>query len=333
MKAIQMTAPGGPEVLRLADIDEPRIASATQLKVQLKAAGVNPIDTKLRSRGVLYPDAYPAVLGCDGAGVVVETGSDVTRFKAGDAVWFCHGGLGGAQGNYAEFNVLEEAIAQPKPPGLDFAEAAALPLVLITAWEALFDRARLAQGQSVLIHAGAGGVGHVAIQLAKHRGAHVICTVGSQEKADLARSLGADAAILYREQDFVAAVGELTDGRGVDVVLDTVGGDTFRESLRAAAHYGAVVTLLDPGTGVDWKEARNRNLCIGFELMLTPMLADLPAARAHQGDILNQCADLLASGDLRVHVAATLPLAAAAEAHSRVEEGHTQGKIVLTLDD
>ena len=151
MKAVLMTAVGDIDVLQLAEIEEPEIATPTQLKVQLQAAGMNPVDTKLRSRGVFYPDALPAVLGCDGAGVVVETGSDVTRFRTGDAVWFCHGGLGGEQGNYAEYTVVDETIARPMPDCLGYTEAAALPLVLITAWEALFDRARLEQGQSVLI--------------------------------------------------------------------------------------------------------------------------------------------------------------------------------------
>lgn len=332
MKAVQMTAIGDVDVLQLADIEEPEITTPAQLKVQLHAAGVNPVDTKLRSRGVFYPDALPAVLGCDGAGVVVETGSAVTRFRTGDAVWFCHGGLGGEQGNYAEFTVVDEAIARPMPDGLGYPEAAALPLVLITAWEALFDRARLEEGRTVLIHAGAGGVGHVAIQLAKSRGARVLTTVSSAEKAAFAKALGADEVIDYREQDFAAAVAGLTDGRGVDVVLDTVGGQTFRDSIPAVAHYGDLVTLLDPGTDVSWKEARNRNLRIGFELMLTPMLQDMPEARDHHGEILDRCAELFTAGRLRVEVSATLPLAQAAEAHRRVEAGHTRGKVVLTMN-
>jgi len=333
MKAVQMTAIGDPEVLVVADMDEPVIGSPTQLKVQLKAAGVNPIDTKLRSRGVFYPDALPAVLGCDGAGVVTEVGAKVSNFRPGDAVWFCDGGLGGAQGNYAEYTVVEEVIARPKPAGLDFVAAAAMPLVLITAWEALFDRARLQAGQSVLIHAGAGGVGHVAIQLAKYAGARVFATVGSPESAEFVATLGADEAILYRQQDFVAAVAGLTGGRGVDVVLDSIGGETFRRSILALAHYGDLVTLLDPGPGVEWKEARNRNLRIGFELMLTPMLADLPEARARHGEILDACAALFASGQLRAHVSQVLPLAQAAAAHRRLEQGHMQGKLVLAIND
>jgi NADPH2:quinone reductase len=332
MKAIHMTAPGpAAEVLALVDVPEPEITGPTQIKVALRAAGVNPVDTKLRSRGVFYPGALPAILGCDGAGIVTATGSDVKRYQPGDAVWFCHGGLGGAPGNYAEYAVLDESEAEPKPPSLEFTEAAALPLVLITAWEALYDRAGLAPGQTVLVHAGAGGVGHVAIQLARAGGARVATTVSTPEKAEFARRLGADHPIPYRERDFVEAVMEWTQGRGVDVVLDSLGGDTFRHSLDAACVYGQVVTLLDPGRDVDWGPARERNLRIGFTLMLTPMLQDLPQARAHQGEILNRCTTLIEDGKLKPQVSAVLPLAEAAKAHQAIEAGHVQGKIVLDI--
>jgi NADPH2:quinone reductase len=331
MKAIHMTAPGpATEVLELVEIPEPRITEANQIKVQIKAAGVNPIDTKLRSRGVFYPDALPVILGCDGAGVVTETGDKVTRFQPGDTVWFCHGGLGGAPGNYAEYTVLNESGAETKPVALGFEEAAALPLVLITAWEALFDRAGLVTGQTVLIHGGAGGVGHVAIQLAKAVGAQVVTTVSTPEKASLTRQLGADKTILYTGEDVNAAIMEWTSGRGVDVVLDTIGGDTFRNSLELACVYGQVVTLLDPGNDVSWGTARNKNLGIHFTLMLTPKLQDLPEARRHQGDILNRCAELIADGKLKPLVSSTLLLDEAARAHGLIEAGHVQGKIVLT---
>lgn len=334
MQAIHMTATGpAAEVLQLVDIPEPDITSPTRIKVRIKAAGINPVDTKLRNNGMLVPDALPAIPGCDGAGTVIETGTAVTRYKPGDNVWFCHGGLGGAPGNYAEITVLEETAAQPMPATLGFAEAAALPLVLITAWEALFDRAGLAAGRTVLIHAGAGGVGHVAIQLAKAVGAQVATTVSTPEKAAVVRQLGADHVIHYHDSDVTAAVMEWTAGNGVDVVLDTVGGDTFRNSLDATRVYGHVVTLLDPGNDVNWKNARNRNLSISFTLMLTPMLQDLPAASKHQGDILNHCAKLISDGKLRPLVSMTLPLAEAAQAHRLVETGHVQGKLVLDIPD
>jgi NADPH2:quinone reductase len=333
MKAIHMIRPGpAREVLRVVDIDEPAPDSPTAIKVQLKAAGINPVDTKLRARGLLCPNTGPAILGCDGAGIVVDCGTAVTRFRVGDAVWFCHGGLGGAQGNYAEYTVLDEQEAERLPAGLDFESAAALPLVLITAWEALFDRAGLAEGQTVLIHAGAGGVGHVAIQLANSVGARIVTTVSTTDKAAFVRLLGADHVIHYRDCDFVEAALDWTGGRGVDVVLDTQGGETFRRSLAATRVYGHVVTLLDPGSDVDWKDARNRNLSVSFTLMLTPMLRDLPEARRHQGDILRRCATLIEAGTLKPLVSKVFPLDEAAAAHELIEAGHVQGKIVLAMD-
>lgn len=331
MKAIHMTAAGpAADVLQLVDLPEPEITTPTQIKVQLKAAGINPIDTKLRARGLLYPDALPAILGCDGAGIVAEVGAETTRFKPGDEVWFCHGGLGGAPGNYAEFTVLEEAEAETKPADLSFEAAAALPLVLITAWEALFDRAKLGMNETVLVHAGAGGVGHVAIQLARSIGARIATTVSTPEKADLVRQLGADKTLAYRDSDFVEEIMQWTEGHGVDVVLDTIGGETFRKSLAAASVYGRVVTLLDPGND-DWKDARNKNLSISFTLMLTPMLQDLPHARHHQGEILNHCAELIEKDTLKPLVSTILPLEDAAQAHQLIEDGHVQGKIVLKI--
>jgi NADPH2:quinone reductase len=329
MQAIVMRETGGPEVLKLEQLPDPQIVSPTEIRVQLKAAGINPIDTKLRSRGVLLPEGLPAILGCDGAGVVVETGREGSVFREGDEVWFCHGGLGGLQGNYAEQVVLDESVCCRKPASIDFAHAASAPLVLITAWEALFGRAHLAEGQTLLVHAGAGGVGHVAIQLAKQVGATVMTTVSSEQKAEFVRGLGADIVIDYRRQDFVEAVLEHTQGQGADVVLDTVGPEVLKRSIPATAHYGDLVTLLDPGPEVDWKEARMRNLRLGFTLMLTPMLRELPQARAEQLTILCNCSEFIDSGNLKLSLADSLPLSQAAEAHRRIEEGHIQGKLVL----
>jgi len=330
MKAVQMTATGGPEVLQPLDLPEPQLHSPSGIKVRVKAAGINPVDTKLRGRGLFYPDALPAILGLDGAGVVEAVGAEVARFRPGDEVWYCNGGLGGEPGNYAEYHIVDEAVAQPKPESIDFTRAAAAPLVLLTAYEALFDRAGMREGRTVLVHAGAGGVGHVAIQLAKIAGARVITTVSTEEKANFVRSLGADAVVNYKEHELLDAVMEWSGGRGVDIALDTVGPETLKASIPAVAPYGDLVTLLDPGA-VEWKEARNRNLRIGFELMLTPLLSDLPEARAHQGEILRQCAEWIDAGRLRIDVGGTYPLEQAAAAHRLVEDGHVQGKLVLTM--
>jgi NADPH2:quinone reductase len=331
MKAIVMTRPGAAaEVLELRDLPEPALAAPTQLKVRLRAAGVNPIDTKVRRRGLFYDDALPAVLGCDGAGEVVETGAEVSRFRVGDRVWFCNGGLGAEQGNYAEYTVLDQRWAAPMPASLDFETAAAGPLVLITAWGALYDRGRLQPGQTVLVHAAAGGVGHVAVQLAKLRGARVIATVGSPEKAALARRWGADETIDYRTQDFVAEVNALTQGRGADLALDTVGPEVFRRSIECTAYFGDLVTLLDTGD-TSLAEARMRNLRIGFELMLAPMLRKLDAARDHHLEILRACGEWIDAGKIELHVGGIHPLTQAAQAHEIIEAGHATGKRVLRI--
>lgn len=330
MQAIQMRQPGGPEVLTETELPVPELRSPTDMLVQLHAAGVNPVDTKIRTKGPMLPETLTAVLGCDGAGVVKAVGEAVTRFKPGDAVWYCYGGLGGPQGNYAEYALVDEAVAQPKPASLGFVEAAAAPLVLITAWEALYDRARLAADQTVLIHGGAGGVGHVAIQLARLAGARVAATVSGADKAEFVHGLGAEFTIDYRNEDLVGAVADWTGGRGVDVCFDTVGPEVFARSIEVMAVYGDLVTVLDPGA-VSLKEARNRNLRISLELMLTPQLKHLPEALAHQGEILRRCGELFDAGRLRIAVADTYPLARAADAHRRLEAGGMQGKLVLTM--
>ncbi|MBK1725044.1 zinc-dependent alcohol dehydrogenase family protein [Thiocystis violacea] len=332
MKAIELRETGGPDVLEYVERPVPALTGSEEILVKIGAAGVNPVDTKVRKSGPLLPDGLPAVLGCDGAGVVEAVGADVTRFKPGDEVWFCHGGIGGPVGCYAEYLVLDHHLAQSKPRSIGMVEAAAAPLVLLTAWEALHDRARLHEGQRVLIHAGAGGVGHVAIQLAKAAGARVCTTISSPEKADFAHALGAEYCINYKDEDLVESVMEWTEGLGVDIALDTVGPEVFRQTIPAMAHYGDLVTILDPGSNLDLKEARVRNLRISLELMLTPMLRDLPRARVQQGEILRRCGNLIDRGDLRIHVSETFPLSRAADAHRLIEQGHVTGKLALTLD-
>lgn len=334
MKAVVMTQAGAPEVLQLQDVPEPKIEKATEILVRLRAAGINPIDTKLRSRGTFYSDEMPSILGCDGAGVVEAVGSGVQRFKVGDEVYFCAGGLGkSGTGNYAEFAVVEEQMVAHKPTSLSFAEAAAAPLVLITAWESLYDRGRLEAGQRVLIQAGAGGVGHVAIQLAKLKGAEVCTTVGSQDKARLVRQLGADLPILYKQTDIVKAVLDWTGGEGVDLAFDTVGGKTFFDTVPAVRVYGDLVTILEPDASQgNLKTARSRNLRISLELMLTPLLQGLVTAQQHQAEILKQCAAWIDEGKLKIHLSETYPLKDAAAAHKALETGSTTGKIALLIE-
>jgi NADPH:quinone reductase len=333
MKAILATAPGGTEVLQLRDIPKPELTTTHHLLVKLVAAGVNPIDTKLRAKPLYFPDKLPAILGCDGAGIVESVGGEVTRFKEGDQIFFCSGGIGDEPGNYAEYATLHELYCAKKPANLGFQESAALPLVFITAWEALVERARLRAGQTVLIHAAAGGVGQVAVQLARHLGARIAVTVSDDKKADIARNLGAEKIINYKTQDFVRETWDWTDGRGADVVFDTVGGETFLRSLNAACVYGKVVSLLStPMSLADTQLARLRNLSLGYELMLTPQAMGLTDDRIRQREILEQGAALVEAGKLAVQVTRSLPLEQAAEAHRMIEAGGMTGKIVLTID-
>ena len=328
-----MTEVGEPNVLQLQELPDPQIKSDTEILVRLKAAGINPIDTKLRSKGTFYPDQMPAILGCDGAGIVEKVGSQVKKFQVGDGVYFCQGGLGAEAGNYAELIVVDEKFASLKPQSLSFVEAAAAPLVLITAWEALYDRGRLQPGQKVLIHGGAGGVGHVAIQLALLQGAEVATTVSSADAADLVQELGADLVINYKETNFVEKVLEWTEGEGVDLGFDNIGDKVFYQTVFAVKNYGDLVTILEPDPKLgNLKEARLRNLRISLELMLTPMLQARIHDQLDQTKILQQCARLVDEGKLKILVNQTFPLADASVAHKVLEAGGMKGKLVLTIE-
>jgi len=329
MKCILMTQTGTPDVLQPAEVETPHIVRDTEVLIRIHAAGVNPVDTKLRSRGTYYPDRMPAILGCDGAGVIEAVGPAVHRFKPGDEVYYCYGGIGGHPGNYAEYNVVDESVLAPKPASLDFASAAAAPLVLITAWESLYDRAGIKQGDTVLVHAGAGGVGHVAIQLAKAAGCTVITTVSSAEKASFVKALGADHILHYRDDDVIKRVLAITGGRGADISFDTVGGKIFDQCFKTTKPYGDIVSLLQPGADTDWKQARLYNQRVSLELMLSPHFFGWKEALTHHGEILRECARLFESGALTLHLSTTLPLAEAAQAHRLIEQGGMTGKIAL----
>lgn len=333
MKAVLLTAAGGTEVLKISEIDTPQINNPKFIRVRLHAAGINPVDYKMRQRGGVAPDNLPKILGCDGAGVVDAVGDEVSHFKIGDEVYFFNGGVGGEeQGNYAEYTTLHEDYAALKPKKLSMLEAAALPLAWITAWESLVDRAQLQANQTILIHAGAGGVGHLAIQLAKSLNARVAVTVSNSEKAEFAKSLGADYCINYTETDFVQAALEWTNGEGVDVIFDTVGGDIFCNSIPAAKIYGKLVTLLDPPCDSNTiKQAKVNNLSLIYELMLTPMLKAMHQTRISQRLMIEEATRLIEVGKLRVEISKTLSLTEVAEAHRLIETGHSIGKIVLKI--
>ncbi len=242
MKALILKAFGGPESFELREVPKP-VPQAGQVLVRVHATSINPLDYQVR-RGD-YPDlvALPAITGHDVSGVVEAVGPGVTAVAPGDEVWYTPQIFEG-QGSYAEYHLAAEGIIGRKPAALSHLEAASLSLVGGTAWEALVARAALRVGESILVHGGAGGVGHVAIQLAKAMGARVFTTV-REVNFEFARQMGADVLIDYQKQDYVEAILRETGGRGVDVVFDSIGGDTLSRSPEVLAQLGRVVSIVD----------------------------------------------------------------------------------------
>jgi NADPH2:quinone reductase len=328
MPAIVLREFGGPEVLQLREIPRP-VPGAGQILVRVKASSVNPVDTKIRSGmlAAIAPEA-PAVLGCDVAGVVEECGSDVREFSPGDEVYGCAGGVKGSPGALAEFMACDHRLLAPKPPTLSFLEAAALPLVSITAWDGLIDRARVRAGQRILVHGGTGGVGHIALQLCAAQGAEVWTTVSSEEKAKIARDLGAAGTINYRGQSVDDYVRDVTGGTGFDVVFDTVGGDNVARCFQAAAVSGTVVSI-STRTTTDLSPLHAKGLSLHVVFMLIPMLYN--KGQAHHGHILRELNTLIAAGKLRPLLdSEQFTFREASAAHERLQSGQATGKIVLS---
>ena len=332
MRAVLMTAVGGPEVLKLEDLPEPEITGEHDVLVRLRAAGVNPVDYKLRSHGT-FGNALPAILGWDGAGVVERAGPAVTRVWPGEEVYFCDGGFGPAPGTYAELKVVDERYLARKPERLSFVAAAAAPLVTITAWEALRERARVSADQTVLVQAGAGGVGHMSVQIARLAGARVATTVSPGAKTALAAALGADLCIDYTHEDVAEKLRAWTGTDGADVVHDTVGGKTFTSCFSLTRPYGDLVSNVESQWEPEVIAAlRNRNLRVSFTWMPAPSVFGWPEHRERQRAILEQAAAHFDAGELRVEVGATFPLERAADAHRALEAGQVVGKVVLTME-
>jgi NADPH:quinone reductase-like Zn-dependent oxidoreductase len=300
-----------------------------QVLIRVHAAGVNPLDTKIASgAGTHARQALPAVLGVDLAGKVVELGEAVEGLMPGQEVFGMAGGIGGAQGTLAEYIAVDARLIAPKPHAFNMREAAALPLVFITAWEGLVDHANIRTGQRVLIHGGAGGVGQVAVQLAKSRGAEVYAT-GSAASLDFIRSLGA-TAINYQTHSVEAYVEQYTDGEGFDIVYDTVGGNTLDASFQAVKPYtGHVLSCLGWGqhnlAPLSFKSATYSGV-----FTLTPLLTD--KGREHHGAILREAAVLANAGKLAIRLdPQQFVLDDINEAFRQVAEGLGQGKTVIQL--
>ncbi|WP_406099786.1 NADP-dependent oxidoreductase [Streptomyces sp. NBC_01013] len=308
MLALHQTALGGPEVLQLTELPRP-VPGPGEILVAVHAAGLNPTDFKHRAVSLFLPPP-PRTLGWDVSGTVIETGFGVTLFQPGDEVFGMLPYPYGA-GSHSEYVTGPARAFVAKPAGIDHIQAAALPLAALTAWQALVETAGLRAGQRVLIHAAAGGVGHLAVQIAKERGAHVTGTA-SAPKHEFLRELGADACIDYRFDDF-------TDTEEpYDVVLDTLGGETATRSLGVLRPGGTLVSLL-PGAED------------------TPAAAEKAQVRAvvllveHDQAGMRAVAELVDRGKLRAHVSGVFPLAEGGRAHAMGETGRTTGKLVLSV--
>lgn len=323
MKAIGIHATGGIDQLTSLEVPEPT-PGPHDLLVRVHAAACNPVDYKVRERGFGKTD-FPVIMGYDVAGTVEAMGDAVEGFAIGDAVYGSPSI--GRQGSNAELVLLDARTAAMKPESLDFAEAASLPLVVLTAWESLHDRAHLKPGQTVLIHAGAGGVGHVAIQLAKLQGCEVWTTAGRPETIEVCERLGADRVINYREMDFTQAVLDATDGKGLPVVFDTVGGDTFSQSLACVGIRGQIVTIVGVPADAEVDSLKYRSATVHLEFMGVANIHDLQPE--HHGHILRETAKLVDSGKLKPIVSHRFAMDDLAKAHAQQESGRTIGKIVL----
>ncbi|MGP4018014.1 NADP-dependent oxidoreductase [Saccharopolyspora sp. 5N708] len=309
MRAISQDVLGGPEVLR--EVELPRPAPGLgEVLIQVHAAGLNPTDWKHRANRRFLGEP-PFVLGWDVSGVVEAVGTGVTVHKPGDEVFGMLPYPRGV-GSHAEYVTGPARAFVPKPSNVEHVQAAAIPLAALTAWQALVDTAGLQAGQRVLIHAAAGGVGHLAVQIAKDRGAYVIGTA-SAGKHEFLRGLGADELIDYREVDFATAVSD------VDVVLDTIAGDYRSRSLRTLRPGGVLVSILPYGR--DEIAAEADRLGVRVELLIVE--AD------HAG--MNAIRELVEAGRLRAEIAGVFPLAEAAKAHALGETGRTTGKLVLAV--
>lgn len=310
MKAIQYSSFGGPDVLHCEDVPRP-VAGTGEVLVRVKAAGVNPLDWKVRSGYMkeVFQGLLPIVPGGDVSGIVEEAGPGAADFKAGDEVY---GWLGAQKnGTYAEYVAAKAAWLAPKPKSLDFVQAAGVPLVALVAWQTLFDTAHLALGQTVLIHGASGGVGHLAVQLAKWKGAKVIGTA-SARNADFLREIGVDKVIDYQQERFEELI------RNVDVVLDTQAGETQQRSYKVLKTGGILVSTLGIENPAEAKKYGVR--AVGF-------------VNHPDGAELRQIAKLIDEGALKPAISTVMPLRDAAKAQEQSQTGHVRGKIVLNVSE
>jgi putative PIG3 family NAD(P)H quinone oxidoreductase len=325
MRAIEVENPGQGYTLTVADIARPEPGPGEVL-IRNAAAGLNRADLSQAMGGYPPPPGAPATLGMECSGTVEAVGAGVGAFEIGDAVCALLGG-----GGYAEYVAVSEKLVLPVPKGVGLVEAAALPEVHFTVWTNLVDTARLKPGESVLIHGGSSGIGTAAIQLLHARGHKVFATAGSADKCTAIAALGADVAINYREQDFVAVVKDATAGKGVDVILDMVGGEYIQRNMSAAAIWGRIVNIAYQS---------GMQATVNFAPMLMKRLSLLATTlRARSNDekgvirdaLLREVWPLIEAGKIKPVVDRTYPLAEANAAHKRMAGSEHIGKILLTL--
>ena len=325
MTAIAIKTPGGPEVLVPEERAVPTPA-ATEVLVRVRAAGVNRPDVMQRKGQYPPPPGAPDIPGLEIAGEVVAVGDKVKRWKIGDKICALVSG-----GGYAEYCLTDEATALAVPQGFSFTEAAALPETFMTVWHNVFERGALKSGETILIHGGSSGIGTTAIMLAKQFGAKVIVTAGSPEKCEACRKLGADVAIDYSNEDFVAATKQATGSKGAELILDMIGGDYVDRNFEAAAVEGRVVqiaTQKGAKVTVDLRRLMLKRLThTGSTLRARPVADKAAIARTVEAKVW----PLLESGKVRPVIDSTYPLDKAADAHSRMETSLHIGKIVLEV--
>lgn len=329
MKAQIINKFGPPSIFEYRDIEKPEIKLGHVL-IKVHATSVNQIDCKIRSGVVsaIAPD-FPAVLHGDVAGIIESVALDITTFKVGDEVFGCVGGLKNSPGALAEYVLADAKLIAKKPTSLTMLEAAALPLVSITAWEALFKKAKLKKNDRILIHGGVGGVGHIALQLAKWSGANVFTTVLKNEDIPLAKSFGADDVINAKEEDVANYVARLTNNQGFDVVFDTVGGPNLDKSLIAARINGSVVTTAARSTH-DLTPLHSKALNLHAVFMLLPILTN--QGREAHGEILKNIAMIADEGKLKPLIDPhQFTLDNSSDAHALLESGKAQGKVVISI--
>ena len=328
MRAMGIHAHGGAELFESLELPEPELREHDVL-VEVRASSVNPVDVKVR-RGPGGARALPVVMGYDVSGVVVKCGARATQWRPGDEVYGAPNLF--RPGANATYVAIDARTIARKPASVDHATAATLPLVAQTAWEALHLRARIDPGHTLLIHAGAGGVGHIAVQLAKLHGCRVITTASRPESIAFCRDvLRADEVIDYRRESVVERIREVTGGKGLPVVIDTVGGDVFVQSLDCAAVNGQVVTILGANTGDRGQSLLWKNVAIHYEFMAIPAWHEIDPERP--GRILAGIARLVDAGLLRPHVSARFPIEQVGEAHRQLETGHTVGKVAVVVEE